>query len=471
MVGIRDEHNGSVIVSILFATILLTTLVYGLITLAASNLSRARGRILLLQTQYTAETGADVAIATLNSGNLTYTGSGGEVTTLTTGTYKSTFNVTVANGASANERIITSVGKLYSPVNTIQPRFTRSIEVVAQLSSTQYASGLASRNIIYIESGVKTIKARDIIANGFIALNKNTTQLIAENITVGGKDTTAANCSIEGYGILTKPATFSTAGQTKTNITTAYNNCITPPGNTSDANFTVAANQSNVPKIQSTYIPWSQFMDSTYQNSPTGCADWTTGSTPRSIPSTGNTKKTHYPDNGSGISATCGTSGDIDLGSNQYNIVDNAHVRANFCAATACNPIFNNPSATVRYLFIEGSANFASLQTAAGSGPIIMIIYGTDPASLAAVCPYGGATHLSNSGTTSAPAIYLLSLNGLCIDKTKFGSAPALGGLSGKNIYIASNPGTPFDLGLDPAFPNNAVPINLTWRAARYRRL
>ena len=42
-------------------------------------------------------------------------------------------------------------------------------------------------------------------------------------------------------------------------------------------------------------------------------------------------------------------------------------------------------------------------------------------------------------------------MNGLCIDKTKFDNSPALGGISGKNIYVASNPSTPRDLALDPA--------------------
>jgi hypothetical protein len=466
-----SHQRGSVIVSLLFATIILTSLIYGLIVLAASNLTRARGRILLLQAQYAAESGVDMAISNLNNGNLTYSGSGGEVTILTASTYTSTFSVEVVNGASSTERIITATGKVYSPKTASPAAFTRKIEVIARQSSIQHSTSLASRNIIYVDSSVKTLKARDIYVNSFIMLNKNTTDLIAENITVAGKNTTAANCSIEGTGNLVKPTSFTTAGQTKTNITTAYNNCISPPGNTTNANFNVAANQTTISKIQSTYIPWTQYMDTSYQNSASSCGDWTSGSSPRDIPRTGNTKKTHYPDSSSGVSASCGSSGDLSLGSNQYNIIDNVHVRANFCAATACDPTFNNPSSSTKYIFIEGTVNFGSLKTAAGSGPIVMIVYGADPASQASLCPYGGATYLGNSGNTSAPAIYLLAINGLCFDKTKFGSAPALGGISGKNIYIATNSGTPFDLGLNTSFPVADIPINLYWRAARYRRL
>jgi hypothetical protein len=67
--------------------------------------------------------------------------------------------------------------------------------------------------------------------------------------------------------------------------------------------------------------------------------------------------------------------------------------------------------------------------------------------------------------------MYLLANNGVCLDKTKFGSNPALGGVSGKNIYVATNPGTPFDLSINTAFNSSYVPINLAWHAERYRRL
>jgi hypothetical protein len=299
------------------------------------------------------------------------------------------------------------------------------------------------------------------------------TNLIAENITVADKNTGASNCSIGGSGNLVKPASFTNVAQTTTNLLLAFNNCISPPGNTTNANFTVSANQTTISKVQSTNIPWSQYMDNTYQNSPTGCNDWTSGGFPRNIPSTGNIKKTHYPDNGSFVSVSCGASGDLSLATGQYNIKDNAHIRANLCAASGCDPTFYNPdsgAAGIKFVFIEGSVNFNTLQTAAGSGPIVFVVYGADPASKTSLCPLGGSVYLGNGGTSTAPAIYFLATNGICLDKTKFGANTALGGFSGKNLYIATNPGSPFDLGLDTSFPVSSVPIDLSWRAIRYRR-
>lgn len=470
----KKTQSGSVLISIMIVTVFISTVLFALMELAGSNLVLAKKRIVALQAQYAAESGADVAVATLNSGNTTYTGSAGEVTLLTSSLYRATFDVTVVDGSTAKERVVTAVGKVYAPSTATTPTYTRTIEILAQRSSTSTAKSVLSRNIIDIQSGVKTVKARDIYVNGYINMNKNTTDLIAENITVADKNTGASNCSIGGTGNLVKPTTFTNPAQTKTNLVLAYNNCISPPGNTTNADFTVQANQTTISKIQSTNIPWSQYMDSSYQNSVSGCSDWTSGAFPRDIPSTGNTKKTHYPDTSSNVSTSCGTSGNLALATGQYNIKDHVHLRANMCATTACTPTFNNPdsgAAGIKFVFIEGTVNFDSLQTTAGSGPIVFVVYGADPPSKVSVCPIGGSVYLGNSGNTAAPAMYFLATNGVCLDKTKFGAAPALGGISGKNIYVATNSGTPFDLGMDTGFPVDSIPIDLSWRAVRYRRL
>ncbi len=469
----NQSEQGSIIVSVLVVTLFLTTIIYALIVLANANLVRVRSRILLLQAQYSAESGADAALAILNNNNASYTGTTSDVQVQTNSLYKSTYATAVTAGASGKEKIITAIGKIYAPASSSTPKFTRTIEVTAQQSSTTTSSSILSRNILDIAASVKDIQAKDLYINGYINLEKNTNNLIAENITVADKNTGATNCSLGGPGGLTKPSSFSAPGQTKTSITVAYNNCISPPGNTTNANFTVAANQTNITKISSTYIPWSYAMDNTYQNSPSGCSDWTTGSSPRNIPGTGNTKKTHYPDSSGNISSSCGTSGDLSLGSLQYNIKNNAHIRANLCSATPCSPTFYNPdsgSANTKFIFVEGTVDFDTVTTASGSGPIVLVVYGSDPASLSGSCPYGGAFHLG-TGQTNAPQLYVLASNGVCLDKSKFSVEPAFGGFSGKNLYIATNSGSPHDLHLDLTFPTSVIPVDLSWRAVRYRRI
>ncbi len=475
MVRIKHSSRGSVIVSILVVTLFLTTVIFALLVQAEGSTARARGRVLLLQAQYAAESGADAALAILNSGNTSYSGTASDVQVMTNGSlYKATYAVTVAAGSSDKEKILTSTGKVYAPASAASPQYTRKIEVTAQRTSTSTTTSVLSRNILNTTSSVKDVHAVDLYINGYITMNKNSTNLIAENITVADKNTGASNCSIGGTGNLVKPSSFTHAGQTKTNITIGYNNCISPPGNTSNSDFTVLANQTGLSKIQSTYIPWNQYMDNSYKAA-NSCNDWTSGSWPRDIPSSGNSKKTHYPDSGSSVSSSCGSSGDLTLSNGgTYNIKDNTHIRANLCAASGCDVTLNNPDSSLKFIFVEGTFRFTSLNTVSGSGPIVIIAYGSDPASLAADCPLGGAGYLGQAGSTktTAPAAYLIATSGgLCLDKTKFGAVDSLGGISGKNIDIGTNSGSPHDLSLDSGFPVSQIPIDLSWRAMRYRRL
>jgi hypothetical protein len=211
-------------------------------------------------------------------------------------------------------------------------------------------------------------------------------------------------------------------------------------------------------------------MNSSIHQPSGNCSDWELSS-PIDIPKIA--QKTHYPDTGSGVLSSCGSSGDIALGNKTINIKDNVHIRADLCRQSACNPIFNNPGTDIHFVFIEGTINFKQVTTKPGSGPLVFVAYGADPASKTSVCPLGGAIYIGKDGSnnTSAPAAYFLSNNGVCLDETKFSTPNALGGIAGKNIYIATNSGTPFDLGFDISFPLSEIPINLSWSAETYRRL
>lgn len=491
----KAEQQGMILVAIISIMIFLGVIMIGVFSLTTANLSRSRARVMTLQAQYTAESGTDAALAILNSANdvdvvdddddgdddnndndennnNAYTGTTSDVIVLETNLFVAKYSVAVTNGANAKEKILTAVGKVYMPKTAGTPKYQRTIRVTAQRSSGTTASSILSRNILSMDSGVKNVSARDIHVNGFISMAKNTTNLIAENITVAGKNTGATNCSIGGSGNLVKPSTFSNPGQTKTSVKVAYNNCINPPGNSSNANFDVLANQTNIGTVASTYIPWSYAMDSSYLNA-NNCTDWTSGASPRSIPSTGNAKKTHYPDSGSGVLSSCGSSGSLALGSNTYTIKDHVHVRASLCKASECFPTFNNPDvgvAGLKFVFVEGTINFGSVHTSPGSGPIVFVAMGADTGLRAGMCPYGDAMYLGHDDTTSAPAAYFIAQNGLCLEKTKFSTNPALGGVGGKNVYIATNPGTPFDLKMDVNFPVSSIPIDLSWRSVYYQK-
>jgi type II secretory pathway component PulK len=109
----RAKQSGSILVTILTVMIFLSITIMSLAVLVNSNVVRARSRILLLQAQYSAESGADTAIAYLNSDpSASYTGTGGEVTVLTSSRYKATFSTTVVVGSNSKQRLITAIGKV-----------------------------------------------------------------------------------------------------------------------------------------------------------------------------------------------------------------------------------------------------------------------------------------------------------------------------------------------------------------------
>lgn len=471
------------LVSIFIVMIFLSIFVYALMSLAQSNMSRAADRILALQAQYAAESGADAALAIINNGNESYSGAS-NVTVVTNGTrYKAVYTVVVTPGVDGNEKIINATGKLYQPISASSPRVERKIRVVAKRGSTTSTANVLSRNIVHVGASVKDIRAKEIFINEYLQMDKNTTTFMVEKITVADRNPGSSDCSITG-GNLEKPSGF--AG--KTQVIVAYNNCTSPPGNTSNADFDVFANQSNIEKVQSTYVPWQFAMSDSVQID-RSCSEWAAGASPRTIPSGSATPSApadkspgyhtiHYPDSGVGVATNCtsvANKGSLDLGNDiQYNINQNVHVRANLCSNAPCRPIFYNPSTTTRYVFVEGTINFEQLRSAAGSGPIAFISYGADPSNLALVCPEGGAVRIGQQGSnnTAAPQIFLLAVNGgLCMDGTKFSANDSLGGVSGKNLYIATNSGTPFDLGLNPYFPVSDIPINLTFRATQYQRI
>jgi hypothetical protein len=213
------NQDGSIIVSILIISMFLSVMVAAMMVYASSNLSRGKGRVLNLEAQYAAESGADSAIAYLNNDPAaSYSGTGGsELTVLNNSMYKATYSTTVAAGGASNEKVITAIGKVYSPASAATPSYTRRIEVTTQRTSDLVGvTGILSRNIIELQSGVKNVYAKDLYVNGYINTNKNTTNIIAENITVAGKNTGASNCSLGGPGNLLKPAAFTSRWPTIT---------------------------------------------------------------------------------------------------------------------------------------------------------------------------------------------------------------------------------------------------------------
>jgi hypothetical protein len=482
-----STQSGSIIVSIMVIMIFLTMTVLSLGVISQSNLTRATQRIHLLQAQYAAESGADAVVAYLNSSSGTYPSSGVEKELFTYApTYRATYQATVTDHPTdANKKVVSSIGRVYQPSTATSAKRTYTLNVTLDRSSVQFTSSIVSRNSVEVASSVKAVVAGSLYVNEYLRVNKNTTDITIDDLTVAGKYPDGNSCSISGTGNLVRNSNLP-AG-TKAKIVMAYSNCMdVPPGNTSDADFDITANDSSLQKIASIYIPWSYKMNNddgggAYTNG--NCSDWTAASP--TLPSSGNARKTHYPDSGAGVvtASSCGgsdpTPADLSLGNKTYTLNDHVHVRANLCKASSCTPKFINPDAdSPKFVFVEGVINFERVTVDSSSpGEVIFISYSTSQTiSASKQCPSNSAAiRLGKDGSNSllAPKAYFIATNGmLCVDQTKFDSGvQSLGGVSGKDIYLSSNSGATFELTFNPSFPLSSIPLDLSWRASNIKRV
>lgn len=499
MRNIRRQESGSILVSILVIMIFLTMTVMSLAVVSQTNLTRAAQRIYLLQAQYAAESGADVVVAYLNSSAGSYADSGTEKELFTyASNYRATYQATIVDDPSdANKKTVQSIGRVYQPATATTPRHTYKLNVRLERSSMASTSSIVSRNSVEIASSVKAVIAQTLFVNEYVRANKNTSEVEINDLTIAGKYPDGNNCSLSGTGNLLRSPDLP-AG-TKAKLRMAHHNCMdTPPGDTSNADFDIIANDSTIQKIASIYIPWGYKMNNSggggnYTNG--SCTDWSAAAP--TIPSSGNARKTHYPDSGAGTvpASQCGGAGtapaDLNLGTKTYTIKDHVHIRANLCKATACKPTFVNPDAgTTKFIFVEGVINFENVYVSNGvsypntgtaptvsPGNIVFISYSTSQnLQDSKQCPSNSAAiRIGKDGSNSifAPNAYFIATNGmLCIDQTKFTTGVrSLGGISGKDIYISSNSGASFELTFNPEFPLDSVPLDLSWRASNVKRV
>lgn len=498
MRNLRQE-SGSILVSILVIMIFLTMTVLSLAVVSQTNLTRAAQRIYLLQAQYAAESGADVVVAYLNSSAGSYAASGTEKELFTYApNYRATYQATVVNDPSdANKKTVQSIGRVYQPATAATPRHTYKLNVKLERSSMAFTSSIVSRNSVEIASSVKAVIAQTLFVNEYVRANKNTSEVEINDLTIAGKYPDGGNCSLSGAGSLLRSPDLP-AG-TKAKLRMAHHNCMdNPPGDTSNADFDITANDSTLQKIASIYIPWSFKMNNSdgggeYTNG--SCSDWTAASP--TIPSSGNDRKTHYPSSDAGTvpASQCAGTGsapaDLNLGTKTYTIKDHVHIRANLCKAVACKPTFVNPDpGTTKFVFVEGVINFENVYVSNGTGypnagtppttspgNIVFISYSTSQSLQdSKQCPSNSAAiRIGKDGSNSifAPNAYFIATNGmLCVDQTKFTTGvSSLGGISGKDIYISSNSGATFELTFNPEFPLNSVPLDLSWRATNVKRV
>ncbi|MBI1857104.1 hypothetical protein HYS01_02420 [Candidatus Saccharibacteria bacterium] len=155
--------------TIFFITLLITTVTS--ISLTTSNLAaRDTYRV---SAQLAADAGLDEGLNNLNT-TAGWTGSGTEITLLDTGTIKTTYQTTLANGATPDRKILAVTAKTYSPSTASTPKITRKYEVDVQAvtSGTGPSSVVTGVGGLILGNNAK-ITGGDVVVNGTITVNNN----------------------------------------------------------------------------------------------------------------------------------------------------------------------------------------------------------------------------------------------------------------------------------------------------------
>jgi hypothetical protein len=119
-----------------------------------------------------AEAGGDNFMYNINS-NSAYAGSSGAVTLYSnTVQGKGTYQTTVTNGSITNEKIVTSVGKIYLPATASAPLVTRTVKLTIEgTSSTPYAVQTGPGGLILTNSA--SVGNGDVYVNGYIQMSNS----------------------------------------------------------------------------------------------------------------------------------------------------------------------------------------------------------------------------------------------------------------------------------------------------------
>ncbi|HET7629970.1 MAG TPA: hypothetical protein VFK03_01210 [Candidatus Saccharimonadales bacterium] len=173
MIKPSQDQNGFVMIALLIATMFVMIAGTATAALAASNYRTAKNDQYRLDTQLAADAGLDKAVYEINQDN-DWAGSGGEVTLIDNGKFRSTFETNVSPGADDLHKVITVVARTYAFGSTT-PASERSYSVVIRGINAGSFSVVTGVGGLEMTNSSKIIGG-SVYVNGTIDMN-NTAQI------------------------------------------------------------------------------------------------------------------------------------------------------------------------------------------------------------------------------------------------------------------------------------------------------
>lgn len=173
LTGFTKSQRGFILPVFTITLLLVSFMIVAINSGAALNYSQARRGYYLVNTQMAADAGLDQALINLTNDS-TYTGSGGEVTMLDTGSVRTTFETVITDGASSAFKTIAVTARSYVPTTAAEAEVTRrfEIDVEAVTSGTGAASVVSGVGGLILNNNAK-ISGGDVLVNGRITISNN----------------------------------------------------------------------------------------------------------------------------------------------------------------------------------------------------------------------------------------------------------------------------------------------------------
>lgn len=173
----RSNHSEAGSTGFILPVILVTTLMITLMILAVSSsavlsYNLSTNEIYKVNAQFAADAALDKALVDLTIDN-TYTGTASEVELMNTGTVRTTYEITVTDGAAPDRKVIRATGRTYAaPISKLRSKRSYELDAQGITSGAGLTSVVSGVGGLVLNSNAK-ISGGDVIVNGTVNISNN----------------------------------------------------------------------------------------------------------------------------------------------------------------------------------------------------------------------------------------------------------------------------------------------------------
>jgi len=165
------QPKGFVLISLLLTSLFVLAAGVATAQLATNNYRASVVEHYRVDTQFAADAGIDKAVQEINA-NSSWTGTGGEVTLHNAGSFKTTYQTVVTNGADPLKKLATVTGRSYSPSTSATPQIERTYQVALRAITSGDFSVVTGVGGLVMSNNAKIIGG-NVFVNGTITMSNS----------------------------------------------------------------------------------------------------------------------------------------------------------------------------------------------------------------------------------------------------------------------------------------------------------